>query len=109
MTLQYFVNYNLKKGWYLSSSPLISANWKASTGNVLWTVRVGGGVGRILRLGLQPVNISVQFYGNAAQPSGRLSVGYAATDCLSVSQIASRAEREAERFAAEVRLVSLAY
>jgi hypothetical protein len=69
MTLQYFVNYNLKRGWYLSSSPLISANWKASTGNV-WTVPVGGGVGRILRLGLQPVNISAQFYGNAARPSG---------------------------------------
>jgi len=68
MSLQYFVNYNLKKGWYLSASPLISANWKASTGNV-WTVPVGGGVGRILRLGLQPVNISAQFYGNAAHPS----------------------------------------
>jgi hypothetical protein len=69
MTLQYFVNYNLKKGWYLSSSPVISANWKASSGNV-WTVPVGGGVGRILRLGLQPVNIAAQFYGNAAHPSG---------------------------------------
>jgi len=69
MSWQYFVNYNLKKGWYLSSSPLISANWKASTGNV-WTVPVGGGVGRILRLGFQPVNIAAQFYGNAAHPSG---------------------------------------
>jgi hypothetical protein len=69
MSWQYFVNYNLKKGWYLSSSPLISANWKASTGNV-WTVPVGGGVGRIFRLGLQPVNVAAQFYGNAAHPSG---------------------------------------
>jgi hypothetical protein len=69
MTLQYFVNYNLKKGWYLSSAPVITANWKASTGNV-WTVPVGGGVGRILRLGFQPVNIAAQFYGNAAHPSG---------------------------------------
>jgi len=68
MTLQYFVNYNLKKGWYLSSAPVVSANWKASSGNV-WTVPVGGGLGRILRLGLQPVNISAQFYGNAAHPS----------------------------------------
>ncbi len=68
MSWQYFVNYNLKKGWYLSSSPLISANWKASTGNV-WTVPVGGGVGRIFRLGFQPVNVAAQFYGNAAHPS----------------------------------------
>ena len=69
MTLQYFVNYNLKRGWYLSSSPVISANWKASSGNV-WTVPVGGGVGRVFRLGFQPVNVAAQFYGNAAHPSG---------------------------------------
>jgi hypothetical protein len=67
MTLQYFVNYNLKKGWYLSTSPVISANWKASNGNV-WTVPVGGGVGRVFRLGLQPVNMAAQFYVNAAHP-----------------------------------------
>jgi hypothetical protein len=68
MTLQYFVNYNLKKGWYLSSSPVVSANWQASRGNV-WTLPFGGGVGRIMRLGLQPVNVSGQLYGNAAHPT----------------------------------------
>jgi hypothetical protein len=62
------VNYNLKKGWYLSLAPVITANWQASSGNV-WTVPIGGGVGRILRLGFQPVNIAAQFYGNAAHPS----------------------------------------
>jgi hypothetical protein len=67
MTWQYFINYNLEKGWFLSSSPVISANWKAASGNV-WTVPVGGGVGRIMRLGMQPVNISAQFYGNAKRP-----------------------------------------
>ncbi len=67
MTLQYFVNYNLKKGWYLSSSPVITANWKAMNGDV-WTVPVGGGVGRVFRLGFQPVNVTAQFYGNAAHP-----------------------------------------
>lgn len=68
MTLQYFVNYNLQKGWYLSSAPIIAANWKGSSGNV-WTVPFGGGVGRVTRLGFQPVNISAQFYGNAAYPT----------------------------------------
>ena len=67
MTFQYFVNYNLKKGWYLSSSPVITANWKAAADNV-WTVPVGGGAGRVMRLGFQPVNVSAQFYGNAAHP-----------------------------------------
>ena len=64
MTLQYFANYNLKKGWYLSSSPIITANSKASSGNV-WVVPFGGGVGRIMKFGFQPVNLTVQFYGNA--------------------------------------------
>ena len=69
MLLQYFVNYNLKKGWYLSSSPILTANWKASDSNV-WTVPLGGGVGRITKLGFQPVNITAQFYGNAVHPAG---------------------------------------
>lgn len=68
MTFQYFINYNLDKGWYLSSSPIITANWKGSNGNV-WVVPVGGGVGRVFRLGLQPVNVTTQFYGNAVRPS----------------------------------------
>ena len=67
MTWQYFVNYNLKNGWYLSSAPVITANWQASSGNV-WTLPVGGGVGRVFRLGFQPVNVAAQFYGNAVHP-----------------------------------------
>jgi hypothetical protein len=64
MLLQYFVNYNMKKGWFLTSQPIITANWNAASGSV-WTVPFGGGVGRIMKLGFQPVNISVQAYGNA--------------------------------------------
>ena len=67
--LQYFVNYNMKKGWYLTSAPIITANWRATSGNV-WTVPFGGGVGRIMKLGFQPVNISAQVYGNAVYPPG---------------------------------------
>jgi hypothetical protein len=69
MTFQYFINYNLKKGWYVSVSPIINANWKAASDNV-WTVPVGGGVGRVLRLGFQPVNVSAAFYGNVVHPRG---------------------------------------
>ena len=67
--LQWFVNYNMKKGWYLTTSPIITANWRANDGNV-WTVPFGGGVGRIMKLGFQPVNITAQFYGNAVHPPG---------------------------------------
>jgi hypothetical protein len=67
--LQYFINYNLKKGWYLTWQPTITANWMASSGNV-WTVPMGGGVGRIMKLGFQPVNLGFQFYGNAVHLPG---------------------------------------
>jgi hypothetical protein len=67
MTLQYFVNYNLKKGYYLTSQPINTANWNAPSGNV-WLVQVGGGIGRIMRLGFQPVNISVQAYAYVKRP-----------------------------------------
>jgi hypothetical protein len=67
MTLQYFINYNLKKGYYLTSAPINTANWNAPSGNV-WLVAVGGGIGRIMRLGFQPVNVSVQAYGNVKRP-----------------------------------------
>ena len=67
MLLQYFINYNLKKGWYFAVQRIVTANWQASNGNV-WTVPLGGGVGRIMMLGFQPVNISAQIYGNAVHP-----------------------------------------
>ena len=68
MILQYFINYNLNEGWYLTVSPIITANWNASSGNQ-WVVPVGGGVGRVFRLGYQPLNASVAFFGNAARPT----------------------------------------
>jgi hypothetical protein len=67
--LQYFINYNLKKGWFLTWQPTITANWKA-VGDNRWVVPLGGGVGRIMKLGAQPVNIGLQFYGNAVHPPG---------------------------------------
>ncbi|HEX8797978.1 MAG TPA: hypothetical protein VF772_05165 [Terriglobales bacterium] len=71
MPLQYFLNYTMKKGWYLQMAPIITANWRASSGNV-WTAPVGGGgcVGKIMKLGCQPINWQAEFYGNAAYLSG---------------------------------------
>jgi hypothetical protein len=81
MLLQYFINYNMKKGYYLTSGPIVTANWNATgtgeaatgddtTGGNVWTVPFGGGVGRVMRLGFQPINWTVQFYGNAVHPQG---------------------------------------
>lgn len=60
---QYFINYNLNKGYYLTWQPTITFNWKA-TGADRWLVPFGGGIGRIKKIGNQPVNISVQAYAN---------------------------------------------
>jgi hypothetical protein len=67
MTLQYFVNYNLNKGYYLTSQPIITTNWNAPSSNV-WLTPIGGGIGRIMKLGPQPVNVSIQAYGNVKRP-----------------------------------------
>jgi hypothetical protein len=86
MTLQYFITYNLKKGWNINSGPIIAANWNNSasgdaadgddtTPGGRWTIPYGGGVGRITRLGYQPVNLSANFYGNAVHPPGASSWG----------------------------------
>jgi hypothetical protein len=74
MLLQYFVNYNMKKGWFLTTQPILTANWNtpAPSGSV-WTVPFGGGVGRIMKLGFQPVSINVQAYGNAVHVPGASS------------------------------------
>ena len=66
-TFQYFVNYNLSKGWYLTMTPTITANWEADSGEK-WTVPVGGGVGRLVRFGKQPVDFKLQTYWNAEHP-----------------------------------------
>jgi hypothetical protein len=67
MTLQPFVNYNMKDGWYLSSSPLITANWEADNDN-RWVLPVGGSVGRVFRVGKQPINASLGGYYNVINP-----------------------------------------
>jgi hypothetical protein len=69
MLLQYFINYNLKKGYYITWQPTLTANWEADNGG-RWVVPFGGGIGRIMKIGFQPVNLTVQFYGNAVHPPG---------------------------------------
>jgi hypothetical protein len=69
MVLQPFVNYNMKDGWYLTSSPIMTANWEASSGEK-WTVPLGGGFGRVFHVGDQAMNFSFQGFGYAQEPTG---------------------------------------
>jgi hypothetical protein len=66
--LQPFVNYNLPDGWYLSSSPVITANWSAASSQ-RWTVPIGGGGGKIFKIGGQPINASFQAFDYVERPS----------------------------------------
>jgi hypothetical protein len=69
MLLQYFVNYNFKHGTYLSSAPIITANWKAPSGDK-WLVPIGIAAGQIFKAGKQPMNAQVGLYYNLIHPDG---------------------------------------
>jgi hypothetical protein len=65
--LQPFLNYNFKKGWYLTSAPIMTSNWRAASGN-RWTVPVGGGGGKLVKLGKLPLNTQLSVFYNAVRP-----------------------------------------
>ncbi len=68
MTIEAGANYNFDDGWYLSSVPIITANW-LERGDKAWTVPLGGGVGRVIMLGGKlPVSVSVDAYWNVMRP-----------------------------------------
>ncbi len=64
---QLFVNYNKPSGWFYTTAPIITANWEAESGQK-WTIPIGGGIGKVFRIGKQPVNSSVQVYYNVERP-----------------------------------------
>jgi hypothetical protein len=67
MLVQYFVNYNFEGGWYLTTSPILTADWNAAAGQQ-WVVPFGAGGGKIFRIGKLPFNGNVSAYYNAVRP-----------------------------------------
>lgn len=65
--MQPFVDYNFSHGWYLASSPIMTADWRATSGNK-WTVPVGGGGGKILHIGRQAINAYIQAFDDVVRP-----------------------------------------
>jgi hypothetical protein len=98
----YFINYNMNRGWYISLSPILTADWLASSGNA-WTVPFGGGLGRIMKLGFQPVNITAQFYGNAVYPAGTSPWGMR----LQIAFLFPKFTKEQEKMMMEMKLKQL--
>jgi len=66
-SLQYFINYNLKNGWYLMTSPIITADWEADDDH-RWTLPFGGGLGKVMKIGKQPMNLQLSAYKNVVTP-----------------------------------------
>ena len=67
MLIQPFVNYNLPHAWYVVSAPIITADWEAESDD-RWTVPIGAGVGKIVRIGKLPVNTQASAYYNVERP-----------------------------------------
>jgi hypothetical protein len=67
LLIEPFINYNYSHGWYLTSSPIVTANWKATSANQ-WTVPVGGGGGKIFHVGHQAFNAIVQAFDDVSHP-----------------------------------------
>jgi hypothetical protein len=68
MLIQPFVNFNFvdKPGRYLTFAPIITANWKAD--NDKWIIPLGMGIGQVMKIGKQPINIQASAYYNVERP-----------------------------------------
>lgn len=69
LLVQPFINYNFKEGWYLTSAPIITADW-TQRASQQWTAPVGGGGGKLWRVGPigLPINTQIQGFYNAERP-----------------------------------------
>ena len=67
LTVQPFINYNMDDGWFLASVPIITANWEADSDH-RWTVPVGLGVGKAMKIGDIPMTAQLHTYYNVEKP-----------------------------------------
>ncbi len=67
MLIEPFVNYNLDQGWYLISDSVITVDWNAKSGQKV-TLPLGGGVGKLFKVGDQAMNARVEAYYNVVRP-----------------------------------------
>ena len=67
---QYFINYNFGGGWYITSTPIMTADWTAESGEQ-WTVPVGGGIGKLMKFeSFPPLDFKLQGFSNVVKPTG---------------------------------------
>lgn len=66
---QWFVNFNFGGGWAVGSAPIITADWKADSGNQ-WTIPWGLQISKLTHFGSRPVNLLIGYYKNSEHPEG---------------------------------------
>jgi hypothetical protein len=66
---QWFLNFNIGKGWAIGTAPIVTANWQAESGN-RWTVPWGLQISKVSRFGGRPVNLLLGYYRNSTHPEG---------------------------------------
>ena len=69
MTINWFAFYNMKRGWYVLTTPIVTADWTAER-DKRWTVPVGGGAGKIFKIGHQPLNARAEFFNDVRTTAG---------------------------------------
>ncbi len=62
------LNINFDQGWFITSKPGISANWKATRGE-RWLVPVGGGIGKVFRVGKLGLSVESEFFAYPVRPT----------------------------------------
>lgn len=65
---QYILTYFLQNKWYLSSAPINLANWEANENDQKWTIPLGGGFGKMFKLGNLPMDFQTQAFYNVVKP-----------------------------------------
>ena len=62
-----FLSPSGSKKFIWGGAPVMTSNWKADAGQ-RWVVPVGGGAGKVFRLGKLPINTQIQGFYNAVRP-----------------------------------------
>lgn len=68
MDLNYFINFNFADGYYLTTSPNITADWTAESGQE-WVIPFGFGLGKILKFRKRYLNVNLQGYYAVVTPA----------------------------------------
>ncbi|MBT8119896.1 MAG: transporter [Gammaproteobacteria bacterium] len=66
---EWFINYNLDNGVYLITDSVVTVDWKIKSGDKV-TLPLGGGIGKIFKIGSQPMNMRAEAYYNVIHPDG---------------------------------------